>query len=1770
LGVHGFSISAQSGAFWRGCIFRAALVLSLFVSAVVQRSAYAADLDVIISEIHYNVFRTAGEATLEFVEIKNCGATRVDLSGWSFTEGLTFTFPAGAFIDPGEHLAICADVDAARATYGLTRAFGPFVGRLENNGETITLANDLGYAINRVRYDDGGPWPGRADGRGPSLEFTGRGTDNGNDSGLRWKPSTVLDGTPGAPNSRELARGERDPAPSPYIGGVINEIRHPEGGDVGFIELFNPTGDPLDLSGHQILSSAYDFAFEIPGGTVLAPGDHASFSGAAMELRIPTVNRRYLLLAEDGETIIDDLGTDVFPGRSFGRFPDGDNDSHVLDDPTPGDPNTYTEDRRLVINEIHYHPPFVAPDEACASDCGDANQWIEIHNPTGEDLDLSGWRLSSAVRFDFVGTVIGAGEFLVIANDLDAFAAENPGVANVVGPWSGRLNHAAETVVLRNEMGNPVDRVEYGDGGPINDEEPSNGEDDQTFRGSFWPRTPDGEGRTLELIHPSLSNRAAVAWRASASNGGTPGAQNSRFDSTPAPTVRDVDHSPAVPTSADTVVVTCRISSVRPLTIARVRWSVDGGGASRTESLRDDGNGVDEVAGDGKYSAEIEARQDGDVIRFAVEVEDNRGESLRVPLEPENDPYGGYPGTFYLYEVDDENGPDYGGPVYRIVMNGPDHRELGSRSRRSNVLLPATFIAYGRAYHLVGVRYRGENSRNANNRSYKVRFHAERRFLDIENLNLNAANGGAFGDSSFQEIVSSDTFRRGEVPYPLMWNVTLRFPGEVSREYDTRYIRKEALDEDFLSRYFGGSDDGFLYRPRAPNNIGRAGNLSYYGEDVDDYRAIYEKRTHEEIDDYSDIIELCRTFNRQETPDEEFVEAISALVDVRQWARFFALMGLMSNTDGGIWNRTGEDYFIYRVPFDSPRPDAGKWLLLPWDLEETFSDANEELFNSQVNSIERLFDVPEFARLYYDELRRAADGAFSRLQMRQRYGAAKQMYDEDDSFNVIDALDTNVTVRLGFVDSRSSWALEAGAVDTESEQGGVEIISEGDDWRYFKGTEQPAGEGNDWTTIGYDDGDWDAGPSGFGYGDGDDTTVLNDMEDGYSTLFLRKAFTVDDPAAVTGLTLTLDYDDAFVAYLNGTRVARSPNSPSSVVIDFDDRADSSHEASAGGFRGNDPSVIDLTGDLDLLEPGENIVAIVGLNNGVDSSDFSMIPWLSIRESGEEGGPAGGCGEHIYAQGGSVRLEGGCNPATTRSVSVGAAVANVSVISSRNGPWGGRWMLDVPLGPGTNDLTIIAHSDFDAGGEIVSSEQVSVHRVGAFDRVSGGIDGDETWTAEGGPYRVTGDVTVGGSETLTIEPGAVLLFDENASIIVRGRLDASGTADQPIRMLAYQCGENWGGLAFDQTGTADNAPLNEVRHVSIRDGSSEQGFLGCIAADISRVLIENTEIHRVPDNAIDGTFSILDIRGCHIHEIFEGVHCTDSLTRLEDTLIEGMTGNSDAIDFDGGSFGRSHVVRCTLRDSSDDGIDLGDVEVDIRDNIILGIQDKAVSIEGGGATLTGNLVATSGTGMALKNGLDVTEAWHNTVANCQEGIHLFAKDNAPDGGHGTFHSTIVWGNVENLTVDERSTAVFEFSNIDGLEEPFPGEGNIQSDPLFVAAHFMDYALQSESPCIATGREGEDMGAIPFDGNAEGRFTRADVDGDGEVKINDPIITLSFLFQAGDGPRDCLDKMDANDDGNADVSDVIYTLRFLFSGGSAIPAPFPGRGVDPTPDDNICAP
>jgi len=162
-----------------------------------------------------------------------------------------------------------------------------------------------------------------------------------------------------------------------------------------------------------------------------------------------------------------------------------------------------------------------------------------------------------------------------------------------------------------------------------------------------------------------------------------------------------------------------------------------------------------------------------------------------------------------------------------------------------------------------------------------------------------------------------------------------------------------------------------------------------------------------------------------------------------------------------------------------------------------------------------------------------------------------------------------------------------------------------DNWRYIVPSfEVEIG----WNTIEFDVSNWDEGPGGFGYADGDDGTII----DPAISVYFRRNFSVSDLTKLSSAVLSADYDDGFVAYLNGHEIGRSYNlSEPGTFVPYDETTTYDHEASL--YNGGLPESFMLDSlELDsLLTNGENVFAVQIHNVGINSSDMSGNFYLSF-------------------------------------------------------------------------------------------------------------------------------------------------------------------------------------------------------------------------------------------------------------------------------------------------------------------------------------------------------------------------------------------------------------------------------------------------------------------------------------------------------------------------------------------------------------------------------
>ena len=165
------------------------------------------------------------------------------------------------------------------------------------------------------------------------------------------------------------------------------------------------------------------------------------------------------------------------------------------------------------------------------------------------------------------------------------------------------------------------------------------------------------------------------------------------------------------------------------------------------------------------------------------------------------------------------------------------------------------------------------------------------------------------------------------------------------------------------------------------------------------------------------------------------------------------------------------------------------------------------------------------------------------------------------------------------------------------------VVYETDTWRYLIPSSAVS---SSWNTLGYNDASWSTGQGGFGYGDGDDNTTFNATVSCYQ----RKTFTITDLSAIDQAIFNIDYDDAFVAYLNGVEITRD-NISSAGQPSWNQTSDGLHEAQM--YQGGYPLqfVISSSFLASNLVNGTNVLCVQAHNQSSNSSDMSSRVFLSL-------------------------------------------------------------------------------------------------------------------------------------------------------------------------------------------------------------------------------------------------------------------------------------------------------------------------------------------------------------------------------------------------------------------------------------------------------------------------------------------------------------------------------------------------------------------------------
>ena len=180
--------------------------------------------DIKITEIMYHPPDMNGidGDEFEFLEIKNTGTGRVNLSGSAFSNGVAYQFAADQFLDGGTFLVLAKNKAMFYEKYRM-QAFDEYSGKLSNGGERLTLSDALGSTIFTVKYDDKAPWPTSADSGGYSLVPKDFNLNPDPDAGANWRASLFKLGSPGYDDSSQYVPPDPQPDKKKLLFVVGNE-----------------------------------------------------------------------------------------------------------------------------------------------------------------------------------------------------------------------------------------------------------------------------------------------------------------------------------------------------------------------------------------------------------------------------------------------------------------------------------------------------------------------------------------------------------------------------------------------------------------------------------------------------------------------------------------------------------------------------------------------------------------------------------------------------------------------------------------------------------------------------------------------------------------------------------------------------------------------------------------------------------------------------------------------------------------------------------------------------------------------------------------------------------------------------------------------------------------------------------------------------------------------------------------------------------------------------------------------------------------------------------------------------------------------------------------------------------------------------------------------------------------------------------------------------------------------------------------------------------
>ncbi len=484
--------------------------------------------------------------------------------------------------------------------------------------------------------------------------------------------------------------------------------------------------------------------------------------------------------------------------------------------------------------------------------------------------------------------------------------------------------------------------------------------------------------------------------------------------------------------------------------------------------------------------------------------------------------------------------------------------------------------------------------------------------------------------------------------------------------------------------------------------------------------------------------------------------------------------------------------------------------------------------------------------------------------------------------------------------------------------------------------------------------------------------------------------------------------------------------------------------------------------------------------------------------------------YLHTSSANVTLSGTSHAIDTRQVLVNGKAANWSA-------WEARWNANLTLQPGLN--TVLVQSLNAANTEFERATLEIWYDDGSTQDVSGTIASDAAWNAAGGPYNVTGNLTIASGATLTIQPGTTVYLGSGVNVTVAngGRILAEGTETAPIRFTrAPGTATTWGGMTIN--GGA-NSPETRLAYARFEFNNST-----AIHSSSGTLFLDHVSFGATDHQYVSLDSSSFVIRDCVFPSataLFELVHGTGGIksggrgifARNFFGMALSQSGNyNDVLDFTGGNRPGPIVqlIDNVFIGASDDHLDLDSTDAWIEGNIFLhahknGSPDTASGVSGGAdnadtseITIIGNIFYDCDQAAMAKQGNFYTLINNTIVHQTHQGgldtdgaVVALADEGTVEGAGMYLEGNIIF-DAEKLVRNLTAATVTFTNNLMPFPWTGPGGDNAIGDPLF--QHVPDLAetvftnwaqaqvmkewlsLQPGSPAQNAGPNGQDLGGV----------------------------------------------------------------------------------------------